>query len=162
MQTFVVRRARHGVTQTNNAPPAIVFPLLCPVREAEWVPGWKFRMVYSESGVAEDVCVFTTPNDRGTDTVWMVTLYDPANFKISYAWVEPGMIATQLHIALSPAGTGKTAARIDYSYTGLSTAGNAVLESYTAQWFRDKMENWERAINHYLATGKLLEAAAPQ
>lgn len=160
MQTFVGRRARHSFTQINNAPPAKVFPLLCPVREAEWVPGWKYLMVYSESGLAEDNCVFTTPNDRGTDTVWMVTHYDPADFKISYAWVEPGMIVTQLHISLSSAGDGKTGARICYSYTGLSAAGNAVIESYTGEWFRNKMENWERAINHYLATGLMTQADA--
>ncbi len=160
MSTFVSKRVSHEHTQTNNAPPEKVFPLLCPVREADWVPGWKYDLIYSELGVAEEECVFTTPNEVGPETVWMVTHYDPANFKISYAWVEPGMIATQLHISLSPAGDRKTAARINYSYTGLSVAGNAVLESYTAQWFRDKMQNWEKAINHYLASGSMIRADA--
>ena len=160
MPVFAAKRVSHEYTQTNNAPPEKVFPLLCPVREADWIPGWKCDLIYSESGVAEDGCVFTIPNEDGPETVWMVTRYDPAAFKIAYAWVQPGLIATQLRIALSPAGGSKTAARIHYSYTGLSAAGNAVLESYTVQWFRDKMENWEKAINHYLATGKLLDAPA--
>src|SRR5208283_1284485 len=37
-----------------------VFPLLCPVREYEWFNDWKCTMVYSESGVAENNCVFYT------------------------------------------------------------------------------------------------------
>ena len=160
MSTFKAKRVSHKYTQTNDGPPEKVFPLLCPVREADWVPGWKYRLIFSESGVAEDGCVFSTPNDAGPDTVWMVTHYDPAAYQIAYAWVEPGMIATQLRISLAPAPGDKTTTRICYLYTGLSPAGNAVLERYTPEWFRSKMESWERAINHYLATGKLVQAEA--
>src|SRR2546427_12204443 len=56
------RRVTHEYTQTNDAPPEIVFPMLCPVREADWVPGWQYKMIYSKSGMAEAGCVFTTPN----------------------------------------------------------------------------------------------------
>jgi hypothetical protein len=57
-----------------------------------------------------------------------------------------------------PAPGGKTRARIRYLYTGLSAAGNAVLDRYTAEWFRSKMQGWEKAINHYLRTGELIPA----
>jgi hypothetical protein len=33
------RRAQHTYVQALRAAPAEVFPLLCPVREREWVPG---------------------------------------------------------------------------------------------------------------------------
>src|SRR5208283_1776095 len=138
MSTFNAERVSHEYTQTNDAPPEKVFPLLCPVREADWVPGWQYRLIYSESGVAEDGCVFTTPNETGSETVWTVTHYDPGAYQIGFAWVEPGMIATQLRIALSHAPDGKTSARIRYLYTGLSPAGNPVLERYTPEWFRGK------------------------
>ena len=153
-------RVSHEYTQTNDAPPAQVFPLLCPVREADWVPNWKYSLIYSDSGVAEDGCVFTTPNESGTETVWMVTHYDPASLTIAYAWVEPGMIATQLRIALAPAPGGKTRSHIYFAYTALSEAGNAVLDRYTQVWFRKKMQGWEDAINYHLRTGKLISAAA--
>jgi hypothetical protein len=52
MPFFEARRVSCEYTQTNDASPEIVFPLLCPVREAEWVPDWKYRMIYSQSGVA--------------------------------------------------------------------------------------------------------------
>jgi hypothetical protein len=159
MSTFAAKRVSHEYTQTNDAPPEKVFPLLCPVRETDWVPGWQYRLIYSESGVAEDGCVFTTANDTGTETVWMVTHYDPANFAIAYAWTQPGMIATQPRIVLSPAPGGKTSACISYVYTGLSPAGNAVLDRYTPEWFRSKMQSWETAINYFLRTGSLIPAA---
>jgi len=80
------RRVTHEYTQTNDAPPDRVFPLLCPVREADWVPGWQYKMIYSKSGVAEAGCVFTTANDDGTETTWLVTEYNPAAFRIAFAW----------------------------------------------------------------------------
>jgi len=160
MPTFAAKRVRHEYTQTNDAPPEKVFPLLCPVREADWVPEWQYRLIYSASGLAEDGCVFSTPNDSGPETVWMVTHYDPTAFTIAFAWIEPGMIATQIRIALEPAPGGKTSARIRYLYTGLSPAGNATLERYTPEWFGKKMQAWQAAINHYLHTGKLIPAAA--
>jgi hypothetical protein len=159
MSTFDAKRVSHEYTQTNDAPPEKVFPLLCPVRETEWVPGWKYRLIYSESGVAEDGCVFSTPNDSGPETIWMTTHYDPAAFTIAYAWVQPGMIATQLRIWLSPAPGGRTSTHIHFLYTGLSPAGNARLERYTPEWFRSKMQGWETAIDYYLRTGKLIPAA---
>ena len=160
MTAFNAMRVRHEYTQTNDAPPEKVFPLLCPVREADWVPDWKYRLIYSSSGVAEDGCVFTTPNDAGTETIWMVTHYDPEAYTIAYAWVEPGTIATQLRISLAPAPGGKTNAKIRYLYTGLSPAGNAALERYTPEWFQKKMQAWEAAIHHYLRKGQLIPADA--
>ena len=32
------------------APPEKIFPLLCPVREKEWIPGWHAETVYLASG----------------------------------------------------------------------------------------------------------------
>ncbi len=159
MSAFDAQRVSHEYTQTNDGPPEKVFPLLCPVREADWVPGWQYRLIYSESGLAEDGCVFTTPNDADPETLWMVTYYHPAAFTIAFAWIEPGMIATQIRIALCPAPAGKTSALIRYIYTGLSPAGNAVLDRYTTGWFRNKMQSWERAINHFLRNGSLIPAS---
>jgi hypothetical protein len=159
MSTFNAKRVSHEYTQTNDAPPDNVFPLLCPVREADWLPGWKYTLIYSESGVAEAGCVFSTPNDAGPETIWLTTHYNPSAFTIAYAWVQPGMIAAQLRISLSPAPGGKTRAHIHFLYTGLSPAGNVALKRYGPEWFRSKMQNWEKAINHYLRTGEMLQPA---
>ncbi len=60
MTAFKGNRIVHEFTQTNPAPPSAVFPLLCPVREGEWLPGWQYRLIWSDSGIAELGCVFTT------------------------------------------------------------------------------------------------------
>ena len=62
MHTIDSGRTVRSYTQRIEAPPDSVFPLLCPVREAEWLAGWSevLEMVHSDSGLAEDGCVFMT------------------------------------------------------------------------------------------------------
>jgi hypothetical protein len=159
MTDFQGRRVTHEYTQTNFAPAGTVFPLLCPVREAEWVPGWRYRLIYSKSGFAEAGCVFIT-EENGRETTWIVTEYDPAAFRIAFVWVDPGMVTAQIRIELKPqTPASKTSAHIRYTYTGLSPDGNREVERYDGNWFRHKMQSWEAAINHYLKTGKLIDAA---
>jgi hypothetical protein len=53
-------------TQQLVAEPSKVFPLLCPVREADWLDGWDPLVVFSQSGVAEPDCVFLTEASQAT------------------------------------------------------------------------------------------------
>ena len=53
-------RATRTFVQKLVAPPERVFPLLCPVREADWLDGWDPLAVYTDSGIAEPGCVFIT------------------------------------------------------------------------------------------------------
>jgi hypothetical protein len=159
MADFRGKRVTHHYVQTNISSPETVFPLLCPVAEAKWVPGWQYRLIYSQSGLVELGCVFTTHNEDGTESTWVTTEYDPAKFCVGFVWVNPGLMAAQIQIELYPKQEAKTEARIRYSYTGLSQEGNRELERYTEAWFREKMEGWEAAINHYLQTGRLIGAA---
>jgi hypothetical protein len=75
---FTANRVVKEYVHEVHARPEKVFPLLCPVREYEWIEGWNCDMLYSESGVAEDNCVFRTHlPDRGEAT-WVVSKYDRA------------------------------------------------------------------------------------
>jgi hypothetical protein len=166
MTAFKANRVVHEFTQTNPAPPERVFPLLCPVREADWLPGWQYRLIYSDSGVAELGCVFTTPNPpasttrdgAASETTWIVSDHDPAAFCVAFVWIDPGQIITEIRIQLARSGAEATRTHIRYRYTGLSPAGNRELESYDQKWFASKMQNWETMINHYLRTGKKMSA----
>jgi len=168
MNSFRGRRVTHEYTQTNCASPEKVFPLLCPVREADWIPGWRYELIHSDSKVAEFGCIFTTQDpvvesekyaarDGGSPvTTWICTEYNPAAFRVAYVWIKPGLVATELWIRLAPAGDGSTSSQIRFRYTGLSPEGNRQVESYDRKWFEAKMRGWETAINHYLYTGEMV------
>lgn len=146
-------RISHEFEQTNYAAPDRVFPLLCPVEEAKWVPGWKHTLIYSNSGFAEPGCVFTTPNDDGSESTWICTRHDAEKFEVGYVWVRPGIMTARLNIQLEPTASGNTVAHIRYEYTALSAEGAMELAGMDSAWYVKKMKAWEDAINHYLRSG---------
>lgn len=147
-------RVKRTYTQRLKAPPDRVFPLLCPVRETEWVNGWDPNLVVSDSGVAELGCVFTI-GPRDAESTWIVTAYDPINFKISFLKFTPKETVAAIDIALE-SSADKTLAHISYTYTAIGPTGVNFVENFTEEYFRKFMKEWENECNHYLTTGKKL------
>src|ERR1700747_179842 len=70
-----------------DAAPARVFPLFSAEGERAWAPGWEPEML---SGGGERGSVFRTrSHDR--QVTWIVTAYDPAPRRVSYARLVDGM-----------------------------------------------------------------------
>lgn len=65
-------RKKHSYVQHLQTAPDVVFPLLCPVMEMEWVADWMPIKVISESGVAEQECIFITPA-QPQNSIWIVS-----------------------------------------------------------------------------------------
>jgi len=154
----VVRR----YTQSIAAPPERVFPLLCPVLECEWLDGWRdgLQMIHSDSGVAEDGCVFVTRGRDRPDTVWIVTRHDSAAHVVEFARVTSGLVATRLQIRVEAAPAGTSRVHITYTFTRLSEAGAAfVRDSHSEAAFLRDMKWWEDSMNHWLRTGETLRRA---
>ena len=143
-------------TQTICAPPAKVFPLLCPVREGEWVNGWDPRVVLTESGVAVTGCIFVTPG-LPQGAVWIMSDVDPEKLHVEMIKVIPGVVVGRIDIQLRDANDGETSADITYTYTAVSDYGDQMLLEFTPEHFLAFMETWENEINHFLTTGTRLD-----
>lgn len=145
-------------TQINIGSQEEIFPLLCPVREAEWIDGWEYEMIYSKSGLAELNCVFATPHKGDLKTIWQITEYDFNNYKIEFVRVTPKENIVKINIELEYVDNNKTKSHITYQYTGLNKKYNDFIENDLESSFKNSMLYWEKAINHYLKTGdKLLK-----
>jgi hypothetical protein len=147
-------RATRSYTQRLVAPPASVFPLLCPVHEADWIEGWDPPVVFSESGFAEPDCVFLTDADPG-HAIWYITRHEPDSGFVEMIKITPAVTACKLTIQLRPAASGSEAT-ITYSHTSLGPAGDAFVASFTEEHYRQFMREWETRINHYLSHGTAL------
>ena len=147
-------RATRTYTQKLVAPPARVFPLLCPVREADWIQGWDPQAVFSDSGVAEPDCVFLTEAEPG-HAIWYITRHEPRNGFIEMIKITPAVTACKLTIQLRPVAGGSDAV-ITYSHTSLGPAGDAFVASFTEEHYQQFMHEWETRINHYLTHGEAL------
>ena len=153
------RRVKHSFTQSIKGTPEQVFPLLCPVREADWIPGWTTDWVISNSGVAEQNCIFQTsprPGAGGAASIWVITRHDADAFEVEMFKVTPEFTVGKLQISLSAQGNTGTNATIAYEFTSLGPLGDTYLEGFTAQWYEKFMHVWEEQMNHYLETGEMI------
>lgn len=150
-------RATRTYTQRLVAEPAAVFPLLCPVREADWIEGWDPPLVISSSGFAEADCVFTTSAEP-INAVWYITRHEPSSGFVEMLKITPNVTACRLTIQLRATGV-VSEADITYSHTSLGPEGDKFVASFTEDFYRQFMQDWESRINHYLRHGRTLRAA---
>lgn len=157
MQVTPPNRVTRTYTQVLVAPPAKIFPLLCPVREADWIDGWHPQAVFSESGVAEPDCVFLTEADPG-HAIWYITRHEPGNGLVEMIKITPAVTACKLTIQLRAVAHGAEA-DITYSHTSLGPAGDAFVAAFTEEHYQQFMREWETRINHYLTHGSAMQMA---
>jgi hypothetical protein len=159
MQPVDSGRVTRTYVQKIEAPPERVFPLLCPVREGEWLDGWRgiCAMVHSDSGVAEEGCVFRTNPPGSPETIWMITKHDAGARAVEFFRVTTGITATHLTIRVHPAPDDASAVEITYTFTPLGDEGRRwIAEHHSEEAFRSDMAFWEASMNHWLATGETL------
>ncbi|MEM7351827.1 MAG: SRPBCC family protein [Acidobacteriota bacterium] len=147
------KRVHLHETMHIQAEPSIIFPLLCPVREYDWIPVWDCDLVYTESGVAEEGCVFQTTQDEGTDT-WVISRFEPEE-RISFVRVDPRR-TIRYDIYLEPSGDGTTL-RWEQEITALNEAGDGHVAGVRREDFARQIDTVERMLAHYLETGEALD-----
>lgn len=154
-----MNRARNTLEYTMDVTgkPDAVFPLLCPVREYEWIDIWDCRLVFSASGKAELGCVFQTwfPQD-GPDDTWVVSRYEPSQ-DIEFVRIN-ALRAIHYSIRLQGAAGGRSTWVWRQTLTGLNDEGDALVIAIKPEAFAEKMAILERKLNHYLDTGHMLKA----
>lgn len=150
-------------TQRIEAPPDEVFPLICPVREADWLDGWAdcYELIYSESGYAEKDCVFRTFGDDDHEMIWTISRHDPVERVVEFVRVTPGLAASTLRVAIADRG-GASDVAVTYTATPMTDEGaDYAARRYEADSLADAVRWWETSMNHYLRTGdRLPEPAA--
>lgn len=138
-------------TQRYDAPPERVFPLLCPVREVEWVDGWSPLLVISECGIAERDCVFLTSGDPA-DSIWTVLRHEPEIGIVEFLKVTPGETVCRIEIRVRPDGEGCCACDVAYQHTALAPRGERTVADFTEEAWQTFMRGWQNSLAAHLAT----------
>lgn len=142
-------RKHFSRSQHVKAPPDDVFPLLCPVREYDWIPGWDCRLVYTASGVAEPGCVFQTDReaDGGLDT-WVVSRHEPCA-RVGFVRIN-ALRAMQYDIRLEARPDGSTILVWEQVVTALSDEGDRHVAALRESDFAATIDKLEELLNRYL------------
>lgn len=157
MQVMQPLRAAHSHTQHLSYSAEDVFPLLCPVRERDWIETWNPSLVITSSGVAELHCIFTTDGGDRTAT-WIVTRYEPPT-AIEFVRFGPGPAVTNISIVVRAVGASRCEADITYAITALP-GGEHIVAAFDEEHYRSFMETWQRRLEHFLGTGEMLRTAS--
>lgn len=151
------RGKRIALRQTMNiaANPGAVFPLLCPERERDWIDGWSYEMIYSESGFAELGCVFKTNLPDEGEAYWIMTKHIPPK-EAEYIRFIPGLMIINLSFTLREQDNA-TVIEMAHNSTGLSEQGNEVIAKKKPADYKQRFQYIESALNHFVLTGSLLK-----
>jgi hypothetical protein len=149
MEVRAPTRVAHQYVQRLNASAAAVFPLLCPVREAEWVPHWDPLVVLTSSGVAEDGCIFVTA-DAGRESTWVVIEHQIDTGIVEMVKVTPGYLVTRLRITVRDTLPARSEAVVTYTFTALGAEGAQFVAQQTPEAYQGFMREWEEQLNAHL------------
>jgi hypothetical protein len=162
MTAFQAKRFVYSCTVPVAAKPDEVFPLLCPTREYEWIDGWNCRLVYSESGLVEEGCIFVTDMPDEGPTVWVTVLHDPRDRRVEFVRFTPGIRVLNMQLRVEETAAGTSALHFRYTVTALSEKGNGQVDGLAAARggaLAARAEHLGVLLNHFLTTGSMLRKA---
>jgi hypothetical protein len=157
MDKNIFKAKQHFVScsQLLNFKPEMVFPLLCPQREYDWIESWKGKIIYSKSGFAELDCVFSTDLPGDIKEIWTVDLFNK-NEKIQFVrFTESRVIRYSIKLIDNKNGT--TTANWEQTITSISEEGNSYIENFSDIEYETKIKSLEKMLNYYLTTGQILK-----
>jgi ribosome modulation factor len=129
-----------------------VFPLLCPVREYEWLNGWKCTMLFSKTGFAEKGAMFYTSSGFPfyKKLNFYITEYDP-NRRICFLIVINSVGTILFSIDLIPNKADSTTLIWHYVVTSHSKIGERLLKTeLTPEKFTKDLENKEQDLEYFI------------
>jgi hypothetical protein len=149
-----LKRSSGKFSVTLDATVQELFPLFCPAREADWIPGWDCKLIYTESGYAENKCVFMTDesNSAGAGTWTFVGFEENKYVKFVRYQVD---VLTSATVSVADNGDGTVSATWDVVTTALTARGNQQVENMS-----DHGGPLGKMLAHYLKTGKTINVAS--
>jgi hypothetical protein len=133
----------------------MVFPLLCPQREYDWIESWKGKIIYSKSGFAELDCVFSTVLPGGIKEIWTVDLFIK-NEKIQFVRFTESRVIRYC-ITLIDNKNGTTTANWEQTITSISEEGNTYIGNFSDIEYETLIKSLEKMLDYYLTTGQILK-----
>jgi hypothetical protein len=140
--------------------PQEIYPLLCPVREYEWIETWNCDMIRSQSGVNEKGCIFRTnfPGLGGPE-IWVTSVFEPAE-RLEFVKTSP-CVASILQITLSPENNG-THLTWTQTMTALNEDGNRISKTTTPRISKTSSSSGQPSSTSIFPITRKMEATQPR
>ena len=134
---------------TVHASKQVVAPLFGAHLERAWAEGWDPQFVYPDPPQDKAGAVFIV-NHGGHTSIWITTIFDPANGHVQYAYFIPGAMVTMIDIRVAPGASNTvTQVQVTYERTALAAEANDHVRQL-GDSDRQSAGHWQRAIEDYL------------
>jgi hypothetical protein len=127
-----------------------VFPLLCPKREEEWIPGWECETIWSTSGTNEDGAIFRTTKPYGTELYWTTLQYDIKSGVVDFLITAGRLYVFRFRIEVRQDTSGLLTLTFTQVFTSVSEEGSALLDRYKGEDFAARLAALERFMVSHL------------
>jgi hypothetical protein len=142
--------AQHRMVQHQITLPMTVdeaFMLFTPEGERLWIADWNPHYFHPANGETLEGMVFSTGHDAET-TYWTLVDFDIAAHVVRYSRVTPSSRSCVVTVRCSTLSDSEASVVVAYDLTGLSEAGNDVIEAF-ASGFAAMIEGWRDSILAY-------------
>jgi hypothetical protein len=146
---YVTRFKRSGIVRI-KADIEDVFPLLCPKREEEWIPGWQCELIWSASGFNEEGAIFKTIKPFGTELYWTTTAYDITKGKVAFVITAANLYLFKFDIDIIYQNDGFLVLNFTHEFTSISEAGKALVDTYRTEDYPERLKALEGFMIQYL------------
>ena len=146
-----------------KAPAEAIFPLACPVGELKWIDNWRFDLIYSESGVNENNCIFTEEMSSpvlfqtGGKIYWHTTLHDREEQRIHFLLISEGKSLMKWEASFEEREKGSTRVHWNVTLTSLSDEVDRIGERQLQERLFAIISFLGEALKHYCETGEMLK-----
>ncbi len=145
--------AQHTQTFDLEQPVIDVFPLFSPEGEKRWVPEWDYENVMGSNDLSEDYVFLTRSHDHGTtEAIWLVKRFDPDDHTVEYYKIEPADKVGVVRVTCTSLEDRGTRVEVTYKYIALSETGRTFIAGFTADVYKNFIEEWRRLLLTYFAT----------
>lgn len=151
-----------------SAPADEVLPLACPVREYDWIEGWKCQLVNCPLGKNEEGVIFyermSTPFLMGSTrgkTKWSTIVFDPENHKIHFEWANT--YANALYkMEFQPESRNHTKLILDLTYKPKNGKGRLTYDDSFENRIGFMIEGLGIMLKHYCENNEMLSTKSSE
>jgi len=128
-----------------NASCARVFPMFTAEGERDWAPGWNPEILSGEVGRGS--AFRTLGHQDGRETVWIVTDYQPDQYRVAYARIAQNSNIGLVDVSCRGAPGGAHVS-VRYTLTGLNQEGDDFVRGFLADAHYTRfIEEWRAALS---------------
>jgi len=129
-----------------------VFPMFTPAGEEQWVDDWRPEYLSASGRETAEGMIFRTRHG-GEETLWSRIGWDPAQHRVKYVRVTPGVRMGFVEVSCQSSLAGTTKVSVSYHLTSLSPEGDTLLADLTPDHYRTMINAWRPRVEAALSRG---------